>query len=468
MYPPQTIERAAGETLAAGIAGLQTKLADPADTDFGGGTNYVFDLKDWAATEYLAANTEGVLSGPPDKSRIAITFRNSGAAPRTITYKKTGGTYQAADTGALFTVNGQVQLILEGNITLDGLQAANDGIDNTGSLIRVKGQGILEIKDGVTLSGNTKPAITANFKTTLDSFAVTLERFAIFRMSGGTITGNTGASAVSIDLSAAFTMTGGSIKDNNGRAVYILCLNNTGADSTDTTDHITGTTTEPDSGIFIMNGGAITGNSTNGDGGAVYINWRSSFYMSGGEISGNTAAERGGAVFINEYSLLTSEEEIQKYRLTASFAMQGGSITGNTATLSGEDVYIPAISTFTMQGDSRVGRISLNSRYMRSALISACVTLGGDFIGAGNIAVIDLVNQTDGTNYWLSGINGEYPAVLRLGGTYTGLNGMGIMPAARFVPGSRKTFNAGGTVSTTPLTGYEIDNSTGLLVTIVP
>ena len=51
---------------------------------------------------------------------------------------------------------------------------------------------------------------------------------------------------------------------------------------------------------FIMNGGAITGNSAanGGEGGGVYIESGGSFIMTGGEISGNTATLRGGGVYV--------------------------------------------------------------------------------------------------------------------------------------------------------------------------
>jgi hypothetical protein len=67
-----------------------------------------------------------------------------------------------------------------------------------------------------------------------------------------------------------------------------------------------------------MNGGTISGNAASGSdsyGGGVYVNG-GMFTMNNGDISGNTSDGNGGGVSV---------------RAGGTFAMRGGSITGNTA-----------------------------------------------------------------------------------------------------------------------------------------
>jgi hypothetical protein len=280
-------------------------------------------------------------------------------------------------------------------------------------------------------------------------------------MSGGTISGNTGTAAVCIDLCAAFTMTGGSIKNNNGRAVSLLLP------VSSSTSMNGALYTEPDGGVFNMTGGEIKGNGIDGDGGAVYLNFRTYFYMKGGEISGNFAAEKGGGVFINNFKNPSNENYILQYKMMAYLDMQGGVISGNTAVVSGEDLYIPAVTTFTMQGTARVGRLTLTPFYSTTngKFFNSCITISGDFIGTGTIATIDIVDdEVDST--WFNGRLDEYPPVIRLSGGYTGLNYSSLMPAGRFVLGYTKKQTGVNPVIRKPLTNYEIDNSTGLLTYI--
>ena len=69
-------------------------------------------------------------------------------------------------------------------------------------------------------------------------------------------------------------------------------------------------------GILKMNvGSAITGNTTRGNGGGVYVGTNGFFRMNGGTISGNAARGNGGGVYVDT---------------DGSFFMYGGAITGNT------------------------------------------------------------------------------------------------------------------------------------------
>ena len=105
-------------------------------------------------------------------------------------------------------------------------------------------------------------------------------------------------------------------------------------------------------GIFIMNSGAISGNTLSSSyairGGGVYVSG-GTFAMNGGAVSGNTISSRlsanGGGVYVSG----------------GTFTMNGGTISGNTVTSSeqstgGGGVYVFG-GTFTMNG----GIISGNS-----------------------------------------------------------------------------------------------------------
>jgi hypothetical protein len=106
--------------------------------------------------------------------------------------------------------------------------------------------------------------------------------------------------------------------------------------------------------VFTMNGGIITGNTTNttsGTGGGVFIQTNSHFTMNGGTISNNYAVYTGGVGADN-----------------SSFTMNGGTITNNTSHSAGGGVRMLNNSTFTMNS----GTISGNA--------SEIINCGGVFI----------------------------------------------------------------------------------------
>ena len=94
-------------------------------------------------------------------------------------------------------------------------------------------------------------------------------------------------------------------------------------------------------GTFIMNGGAISGNS-GGYGGGVYVN-DGTFTMNGGTISGNNSLINGGGVGLY---------------FGSTFTMNGGTIFGNTAKEGyGGGVYL-ATGSFTMKGGTITNNIA--------------------------------------------------------------------------------------------------------------
>jgi hypothetical protein len=112
-----------------------------------------------------------------------------------------------------------------------------------------------------------------------------------------------------------------------------------------------GGVTVKENGIFIMNGGEISGNTSKigyGHGGGVYVYRQGIFTMNDGEISGNTATGNfgGGGVYV-EGTFTMNEGKIYgnnaSYRgggvstvdPSAFFTMNGGEISGNTAPKGG-------------------------------------------------------------------------------------------------------------------------------------
>jgi hypothetical protein len=137
-------------------------------------------------------------------------------------------------------VGSGVTLVLDNNITLEGISSNNT------SLVRVNNGGALEMRDGAKITGNTA---------------------------------SSNAGGVSVGSAGTFTMNGGEISGNTTTAPLGY---GGGVDTF---------------GTFTMNGGVISGNTTSGGGGGVYVNLSGSFTMNGGVISGNTATTRGGGVY---------------------------------------------------------------------------------------------------------------------------------------------------------------------------
>jgi hypothetical protein len=96
---------------------------------------------------------------------------------------------------------------------------------------------------------------------------------------------------------------------------------------------------EVSGGRFVMNGGAITGNNTGGDGGGVYVK-SGAFAMNGGTISGNSCSSYGGGVYI----------------ASGTFIMSGGTISGNTSERGAGGVYIKG--AFTMNNGTISGNVA--------------------------------------------------------------------------------------------------------------
>jgi hypothetical protein len=113
--------------------------------------------------------------------------------------------------------------------------------------------------------------------------------------------------------------------------------------------------------VFTMKEGMITGNTSTGFGGGVYINSNCSFVMRGGSITNNTASW-GGGVSIN----------------SGTFTMSGGTISDNTFNNAGGGVSIQD-AVFTMRGGSIIRNIGTGSDTTNAGAVYVTGTSGSIF-----------------------------------------------------------------------------------------
>ena len=97
-----------------------------------------------------------------------------------------------------------------------------------------------------------------------------------------------------------------------------------------------------DDGIFVMNGGSITGNITEKGGGGVYLS-SGSFTMAGGSIQNNQAGTYGGGIIVSR---------------EAEFIVSGAPvISGNTASGKGNNVYLSGETCISMHEPLDAGTV---------------------------------------------------------------------------------------------------------------
>jgi hypothetical protein len=197
--------------------------------------------------------------------------------------------------GTMFTINSDVTLILDNNVTIQGHKGNNNA---------------MIIVNGGTLKMNSGAAIIGNQIDTSNTGGVYVAS-GNFEMNGGTIADNSTTywwgGGVQVG-EGTFEMKGGTISGNTasyGGGVQVYHENNKG-------------------GTFIMSGGTIIGNTARMCGGGVYVNGDvygscgGTFSMIGGNITGNTANKMGGGVFVHN----------NQSNVPTAFTKTGGTITG--------------------------------------------------------------------------------------------------------------------------------------------
>jgi hypothetical protein len=292
----------------------------------------------------LGASYETTENYTVNKTGVTVTLKGtqSGNMENNITITKN-------NTGSLLSVGGE--LVLE-DITLAGYSA------NTAALVSVSGK--LTMKTGSRITGNTTSAaatgggvyVTGNFimeDGSIDNNKATngngggVYNQGTFTMKGGTVKSNEtkkyGGGVFNINSGSLF-IEGGNIQINYGEAgggVYIKTGTFNMSKDAQISDNYVNTGTNPfgggvamESGTAEMSGGVIQNNkvisaNTNKGGGGIYIH-KGTLTMSGTAVVKGNSALSGGGIFINNDAI-------------AKFIMQGGSIEGNRATAKGAAVY---------------------------------------------------------------------------------------------------------------------------------
>ena len=305
---------------------------DRADTIFTSDVD-TYSIVEYKGAVYLSDAETKYVTGA-DNAEILGLFKDAidavnTAAGGTITLlKDIGGSNAVFGTSSAnnqpITFSGgmesnPVTLDLNGKTINRGLTAAQAN----GSVIKMNG-GVLTIKDSSatnydgtngtgTITGGNSVEAGGGIRMGNDSF-LTLESGNII---GNFVTGAYGG-GVYVTTRCTFTMEGGNIASNQ----------------TDQSNGKGGGVGASD-GIFIINGGIITGN-TAGKGGGVSIGSHGGFTMTGGTIGGTepNTADLGGGVFVDGTN--------------SNFTMTGGFISENTANENGGGVYVGSSGGFTL------------------------------------------------------------------------------------------------------------------------
>ena len=174
-----------------------------------------------------------------------------------------------------------------------------------------------------------------------------------FTMYGGMISGNTAKNGSGVYLNVgAFTMYDGTIDSNTAEngGVYVAggqFIMEGGTISSNEAEHGGGVYVDTSGIVILRDGATIKENTSNGNGGGVYVAG-GEFAMDGGIISSNKAQYGGGVAAVGGISTMNagiiSSNEAQYGGGVAviggTFTVDGGTISDNTAANSGGGVYM--------------------------------------------------------------------------------------------------------------------------------
>jgi hypothetical protein len=371
----------------------------------------------WASTFTTISSANGGSSGNPKVWVLNITgtVTVAGTSAANIgngTYKEvwlTGtGTISLSANGSIINIGANQTFVLDGP-ALQGKTA------NTKAVVDV-GSGTFTMKSG-TISGNTNTGSVQNSNNgTQGGGGVYVGTGGTFTMEGGTISGNTAnyGNGGGVYSKGAVTMKNGVIKENKTTGTYTF----TNGDGEFVYGYDGGGVYIGDSGTIAMEGGTISGNTTDhGNGGGVYSN--------GAVTMKNTSVVKdnrttGTYTFTNG----DGDETVQGYGGGGVYiggggtiAMEGGTISGNTTDHgNGSGVYVGSTwdngknvsGTFTMEG----GTINGNT---------ADYGNGGGVYCEGAFTMKNGVikeNKTTGTNTFINGGGFTYVQGYDGGGVY--------------------------------------------------
>jgi hypothetical protein len=243
----------------------------------------------------------------------------------------------------------------------------------------------IPVNDTVTISGNKKITLRANKNVTI-TMGNNVTRGSLFQINDGneltlggigqgtiTITGNANNTPKSLikvsgpsgklTMNEGVTLTGNTTSGDGG-GVYV-----DGGTFTMYGGIISGNMSDPppnsgqgtpagggggvylNGGSFIMHNGTISDNTTTGHGGGVRVYGGGTFIMHGGTISGNTSGDFAGGVRVSH----------------GSFTMNGGTISGNSAKDGGGVCVGENNQTFIMNGGTISGNTATGSKESEEA-----------------------------------------------------------------------------------------------------
>jgi hypothetical protein len=189
--------------------------------------------------------------------------------------------------------------------------------------------------------------------------------------------------------------------------------------------------------VILGEGAAVRNNHCQAGGGGVLVGDGGTFIMEGGEISGNTTEDSGGAgVGVAQ---------------NGTFTIRGGEISGNEAQEGGGISVM--LGSFIMSGGARVHTNNAVSLFYNPSHDSSII-IGDDFTGPTDpVAKLDLFAMSEPASGW----SGK--TILKLADGY---NGNLSMIKDRFILGnfihreSTGTSESPYTYPTVPITGYQI------------
>jgi len=336
--------------------------------------------------------------------------------------------------------NSAYLVTVDKNESLSGVSSSNSSSDNYlygrkniiirlmgtdgDKTVRLSSNGSIFIVRGVTLildKNITLQGINNNNSSVVYVYGYYGEVGVLEMRSGAKIFGNTVSSSapypdmdsygggVSVKEDGIFIMNGGEISGNTadrgeviGGGVYVyrngIFTMNDGEISGNNARYGGGVYVK---GAFTMNGGKISGNTASssggGSGGGVSMDMYGTFTMNGGEISGNISKYRGGGVYVENDS-------------KGMFTMNGGNISGNTvSTGGGGGVYTTGI--FNMRGGEISGNTTNNGGNSGSSgggvLISSGIfTMSGGKISSNTVSaspVSEALSIANGGGVYISG-----------------------------------------------------------------
>ena len=317
---------------------------------------------------------------------IGPQYLNYGKSGITICLRGTGGvrTISLTEADSLFDIASGITLILDGNITLKGVN------DNEWALVYIRNGATIVMNSGSLITGNNTDSGGGGIYVSGGSFT----------MNGGTISGNntdSGGGGIYV-YGGSFTMNGGTISGNNadyGGGIYV-----SGGSFTMNGGTISGNNADYGGGIYASDGsytindGIISGNTAIGSGGGVYVS-TGNLAMNGGAISGNTA-EWGGGIYVGGYAS------------SPTLNMNGGAISSNAASYSGGGIYVYS-GDFIMSGGTVYGSDAAPENLKNTAeSFGASLNLLSSGTGTaryGNGAVI--LNSSSYSNETLIGKKGD-------------------------------------------------------------